>query len=105
MFKSAPTPQNTDVEIMPPPPPLVGAQGYQRFHLSEPVVGQNLALHAVPAYRASTYQVFACEENINLFPICGHVCVCVCERESLCACSMCDVSRSSAVTSLCGFWK
>ena len=33
--------------------PLVAAQGYQRFPLSRPVVGQNIALDAVPAYRAS----------------------------------------------------
>ena len=35
--------------------PLVGAQGYQMFPLSKPVVGQNIALHAVPAYGASIY--------------------------------------------------
>ena len=39
--------------------PLVEAQGYQRFPLSEPVVGRNVALHAVPAYRASTYLISA----------------------------------------------
>ena len=33
------------------------AQGYQRFPLSKPVVGLNIASHAVPAYRASTYLV------------------------------------------------
>ena len=33
----------------------VGAQGYQRFPLSKPVVGGNIALRAVPAYRASPY--------------------------------------------------
>ena len=39
---------------------LVGAQNYQRFPLSEPVVGQNIALHAVSAYRvSSTYLVSA----------------------------------------------
>ena len=32
---------------------LVGAQGYHKFPLSKPVVGQNIALDAVPAYRAS----------------------------------------------------
>ena len=31
---------------------LVGALGYQRFLLSKPVGGRNIALHAVPAYRA-----------------------------------------------------
>ena len=31
----------------------LGDQGYQRFPLSKPVVGQNIALHAVPVYRAS----------------------------------------------------
>ena len=38
------------------PPPLrtrMGAQGYQRFPLSKPVAGQNIALHATPADRAS----------------------------------------------------
>ena len=33
--------------------PLVGAQGYQRFPLSKPVVGQNIAVEVVPAFRAS----------------------------------------------------
>ena len=55
----------------PPPPPAVGYRGsrlrtslvgaqdyiYQRFPLSKPVVGQKIALHAVPAFRASTYLV------------------------------------------------
>ena len=36
---------------------MVGAHGYQRFLVSKPVVGQNIALHAVPAYRASSYLV------------------------------------------------
>ena len=39
--------------------PLVRTQGCQRFPLSKPAAGQNIALHAVPAYRASTYQVSA----------------------------------------------
>ena len=39
--------------------PLVGAQGYQKFPLSKPVVGQNIALHVVPAYWVSTYLVSA----------------------------------------------
>ena len=43
-----------------PPHPLVGAQGYQRLLLSKHEVGQNIVkLHAVPAYRASTYLVSA----------------------------------------------
>jgi hypothetical protein len=33
--------------------PLMRAQGYQRFPLSKPAVGQNIALDAVSAYRAS----------------------------------------------------
>ena len=33
------------------------AQGYQRFPVSKPVVAQNIASHAVPAYRAFTYLV------------------------------------------------
>ena len=37
-----------------PTPLLVGGKGYQKFPLSEPVVGQNIALvAAVPAYRAA----------------------------------------------------
>ena len=36
-------------------PLLVGAKHNQRFPLSKPVVGRYIALHAVPAYRASTY--------------------------------------------------
>ena len=39
--------------------PLVGAQVYQRFPLSKPVVGQNVALRAVLACRAATYLVYA----------------------------------------------
>ena len=33
--------------------PLVGAQGYQRFPLSKPVIGQIIALGTVPVHRAS----------------------------------------------------
>ena len=39
--------------------PLVGSEGCQRFPFSKPVVGQSIALHAVPAYRASTYVLSA----------------------------------------------
>ena len=40
--------------------PLVGgAQGYQRFLLSKPGVGQNIALHALPVDRTFTYLVSA----------------------------------------------
>ena len=38
---------------------LVGDHSYQRFPLSKPLVGQNLALDAVSAYRAYTYIVSA----------------------------------------------
>ena len=38
---------------------VVGAQGHQRFPLSKPVVSPSIALHAVPAYGASTYLVSA----------------------------------------------
>ena len=38
---------------------LVGARGNQTFHLSKPVVVQNMALHAVPADGASAYLVSA----------------------------------------------
>ena len=37
--------------------PLVGALGYQRFPLSKPGEHQNIALHAVPADRNSTYLI------------------------------------------------
>ena len=37
------------------PPPLMGSQGYQRFPLYKPGVGQNMAVHATPADRTSTY--------------------------------------------------
>ena len=44
----------------PPPTSWWGAQGYQRFPAPyKPVVDPNIALHAVPAYRASTYLVSA----------------------------------------------
>ena len=33
----------------------VRAQGYQRFPLSTPAVGQNVALHAAPAYLVSAF--------------------------------------------------
>ena len=49
--------------------PLVGAQGYQRFPLSKPVVGQNIALGAVPAYRASVvYLVSAFPAELHFSP-------------------------------------
>ena len=35
--------------------PLVGDQGYQKFFLPKPVVGQNIAFDAAPAYRASIH--------------------------------------------------
>ena len=74
MFKSAPPPPT------PPTPamgyhgvpqmqklraPLVGAQGYQRFPLSRPVVGLDIALDAVTAYRASTYLVVCLPGSFN----------------------------------------
>ena len=44
MFKSVPSRWGTiDTEIK---DPLVGAQGYQRFSVSKPVLGQSIALHA-----------------------------------------------------------
>ena len=67
-----PPPQGEGVQICPPHPlhggvpwvqkwrvSLMGVQGYQRFPLFKPVVGHNIALHTVPAYRASTYLVSA----------------------------------------------
>ena len=47
---------------------LVGAQGYQRLPLSKPVVGRNVVVHAVPAYRASTYLVTAFPAHPLHFP-------------------------------------
>ena len=51
--------------------PLVGVHGYQRFPLSKPVVGQNIALGAVHAYRASiyiyTYMVYAFPAHSSSF--------------------------------------
>ena len=35
----------------------MGAQGYQRFPLCRPVVGQNIVVHVAPADRASAYLV------------------------------------------------
>ena len=45
----------------------VGAQGYEKFQLSKPVVGQNIALHAVPADRAN-YLVSALPIDSTSFP-------------------------------------
>ena len=48
-------------------PALVRAQGYQRFPLHKPVVGQNIVLHAVPADRASllTTDSFGLRDSLN----------------------------------------
>ena len=48
---------DADIKATHPHPPLVGAHGYHRFPLSKPVVGPNIALHAVSAYRATAYLV------------------------------------------------
>ena len=41
-----------NAEIKPPPlPPPGGSPGLSSVPLSKPVVGQNIAFHAVPAYR------------------------------------------------------
>ena len=42
-------PRMQKFKLPPPHPPLVGAQGYQRFPLCKPVVYQNIALDAVLA--------------------------------------------------------
>ena len=49
-------------------PPLVGSQGYRRFPFSKPVVlvGPNIALHAVPAYKASPSLVPATPAHLRL---------------------------------------
>ena len=75
-----PPPQGEGVQICPTPPPrggvprmqklntpLVEAQGYQQFPLSMPVVGRNIALHAVPAYRSSPYLVSAFQAHSTSF--------------------------------------
>ena len=57
-----------DAETKPPPPtpyPLVGAQRYQTFILSKSVVGQDIALHAAPADRASNFLVCAFLDSFN----------------------------------------
>ena len=46
-------------------PSLVGTHGYHRFPLSKPVVGQNIALHAAPAYRTSTLPGFCLPGSFN----------------------------------------
>ena len=46
---------------------LVGSEGCQRFPFSKPVVGQSIALHAVPAYRASTYVLSAFPAHSTYF--------------------------------------
>ena len=37
----------------------------QSFPVSKPVIGWNIALHAVPAYRASTYLVYCLPSSVN----------------------------------------
>ena len=60
----APTPTppprlgTVDAEIE-PPPPMLGAQGYQMFPISKTVVGPNIAVYAAPTYKAYTYLVSA----------------------------------------------
>ena len=48
------------------PPPLMEAQGYQRLPLSKYVLGQNIALDAVPAYRAYVPTYFLPSRLIQL---------------------------------------
>ena len=76
-----PLPQGEPAQICPPPSTagvprmqkfgahLVGAQGYQRFPLSKSMVGQNIAVHAVPAYMASTYLVSAFPAHSTSFSL------------------------------------
>ena len=85
MFKSVPTPTArgdykqcgtisasqwgaADAEIKYPP-------GLSRFPLSKLAVGQNTASHAVPAYRASTYIVYAFPAHSFIFYRCNEVCL------------------------------
>ena len=52
--------------------PLVGAQGYQMFPLSKPVVGRDIALHAVPVtwlLNPSTCLVFAFPAHSTSFTL------------------------------------
>ena len=46
-------------KIRPPPPPSP-PQGYRRFLIYKPGVGQNIALHAAPADRTSFYPPSFC---------------------------------------------
>ena len=48
-----------------PPYPLVGPPGNERFPLSKPAVGQNIAFHAAPDDMASTYIVLPSRLNNN----------------------------------------
>ena len=50
-----------------PPPHTVGTQGYQRFPLYKFGVGHNIASHAVPADRTSTYLVSAFRIYLTFF--------------------------------------
>ena len=52
MPKSVPTPRWGTADALKLRTPLVGAQGYTTFPLHKPVVGQNIVLDAVSAYRA-----------------------------------------------------
>ena len=55
----------------------MGAQGYQSFLLSKPVVGLNIALHAVPADRASVLHSWLIQLNFPpISPVLnGEICV------------------------------
>ena len=47
---------------------MVGAQGYQKFLLSKPVVGQKIALYATSADGASNYLVLPSQFSQLHFP-------------------------------------
>ena len=64
---------------------MVRAQGYSRFPLSKPVVGPNIAMHAVPAYSSSILTWFQLSRVIQLhFPQISPTVECELSCESEC---------------------
>ena len=59
---------DAEIKLLHTPHPMVGAQGYQMLPLSKLVIGRNIALHAVPADRASTNLVSAFPAHSTSFP-------------------------------------
>ena len=65
---------------------------YQKFNLSKSVVGLNFALHAVPAYRASTYSVLPSQLVQLHFP----------QISPILNGGMCSISSESKFVLVCG---